>query len=178
MRIIAGRAKGIRLFSPKGLEIRPTLDRVRESLFNILSPRIEGSRFLDLFAGTGANGIEALSRGSSEAYFIDEDRQALDIVRQNLQATRLQEKAICVKGRLPEDLRMIQGAFDIIFADPPYAFAEYALLLETLLARQLVATDGILIVEHERRCILPENLGLLQRSRQQRYGDTILSFYT
>jgi 16S rRNA (guanine(966)-N(2))-methyltransferase RsmD len=177
MRIIAGRARGIHLVAPKGLEIRPTLDRVRESLFSILSPRLEGARFLDLFAGTGANGIEALSRGASAATFVDEDRRALDVVRDNLTRTRLESKAQVLKARLPQDLRLVDGLYDIIFADPPYAFADYAALIEGIAGRQLLTHDGLFILEHDRRCPVPETDAPWTRVREARYGDTVLSFY-
>jgi len=178
MRIIAGRAKGIRLLSPSGWEIRPTLDRVRESVFNILTPRLENAHFLDLFAGTGANGIEAISRGAVSAVFVDDDRRALDIVRDNLARTRLAEHGICIRGCLPSDLETVRGSFDIIFADPPYAFAEYAALLEGIREHQLLVPDGALVLEHDRHNQPPETIERWHRFRQQRYGDTIVSFYT
>jgi 16S rRNA (guanine(966)-N(2))-methyltransferase RsmD len=177
MRVIAGQARGVRLVAPKGTQIRPTLDRVRESLFNILAPRVEGARFLDLFAGTGANGIEALSRGAAEAIFVDSDAQSLQCVEENLRRTRLEAGARRLRMVLPRELAALHGPFDLIFADPPYRFPEYAELLEGVSARGLLAAGGLLVVEHERRVELPEAVGNLTRTRQARYGDTLLSFY-
>ena len=102
MRVIAGTARGMRLAAPAGLRVRPTSDRVRESLFNIIAPRIEGARFLDLFAGTGANGIEALSRGAAFCSFVDQDARSLAVVRGNLEVTRLIARAQLHRCKLPE----------------------------------------------------------------------------
>jgi len=178
MRVIAGQAKGIQLSPPpKELAIRPTLDRVREALFSILMPRLEGARFLDLFAGTGANGIEALSRGAARCTFVDSDARALKLVRGNLVRARLERGAECLKLALPKDLRALRGSFDIVFADPPYAFAEYEALLGGLQTYAVLAPEGVFILEHARRAAPPERVENLLRTRQAEYGDTVLSFY-
>lgn len=162
---------------PKGVELRPTLDRVRESLFNILGPRLDQARFLDLFAGTGANGIEALSRGAAHATFVDADKRALTAIRRNLSAVRLSSSAVCLKLRLPEGLRALEGPFDIVFADPPYDFDAHEQLIEGLATYRLVAEHGIFVLEHAQRSDSPESAGTLHRTRQSRYGNTALSFY-
>jgi len=177
MRIIAGKAKGFKLSTPKDLPIRPTSDRVREALFNILAPRIAGSRFLDLFAGTGANGIEALSRGAAQATFVDSDGRALQVVTENLDRCRLHREAVTCKGRIPDDLGLVNGPFDIVFADPPYAFEGHEGLLDALGTHRLVAHGGIVIIEHGKRATMPETPGPFQHIRRNRYGDTLLSFY-
>lgn len=177
MRVIAGSARGLRLTAPPGQDIRPTLDRVRESLFNILMPRIEGARFLDLFAGTGANGIEALSRGAQHAVFVEKDRQALVAIRNNLLQTRLAKAGEILVLDLPRQMERINGSFDIVFADPPYAFDAYPELLEGIASQGLIAENGLLVIEHARRVALDTAYGALERCRETRYGDTRLSFY-
>lgn len=178
VRIIAGIAKGRKLHGPSaGWPIRPTLDRIRESLFNILAPRLEGVRFLDCFAGTGANGIEALSRGAAQAVFVDMDARALRLAHENLEHTGLADAAMCFKLALPEALERIPGQYDIIFADPPYEFAQYEALLLGIQQHDLLKPDGLLVVEHHRRHDLPEQCGGLTRRRQNHYGETRLSFF-
>lgn len=180
VRVIAGSARGIVLNTPRGHSIRPTLDRVREALFSILMPRLPGARFLDLFAGTGANGIEALSRGASSAVFVDQDPSALDLVAENLKRTRLAEHARLVRAELPKGLGQLPALTapcDIIFADPPYRFPQFEGLLEGLREHRLLGPDGILVVEHSREVNLPEAGSGFSRSRTTTYGGTSLSFY-
>jgi len=176
MRIIAGSAKGTRLVTPKGGNIRPTLDRVREALFSILAPRLPSARFLDLFAGTGANGLEALSRGAAQTTFVDRERRALAIIEKNLQLARL-SGGLCLQLNLPQDLPRIAGRFDIVFADPPYDFPAYTELVRGVEEAKLLAKDGLLVLEHGRKSVLPEQSGELTRRRITEYGDTRLSFY-
>mgnify|MGYP002400799701 CR=1 FL=1 len=179
MRIIAGSARGIPLMPPpKDMPIRPTLDRVREALFSILAHRVDGGRFLDLFAGSGANGIEALSRGAAEAVFADADARALKLVRANLEKTRLERHGVCLRLNIPQDLRRLNGSFSIIFADPPYAFSGHAALLAGVGEHGLLAPEGILVFEHARKTVLPDAVSAFQRYRIALYGDTGLSFYS
>jgi len=181
MRVIAGTARGARLEAPKGMRVRPTLDRVRESLFNILTPRLPGCRFLDLFAGAGGNGIEALSRGAAAAVFADNDRRSLAAIERNLKHTGLAQHAEVVRCTLPGGLRSLASnaePFDVVFADPPYDFREYAALLEAVADAKLLNEGGVLVVEHERHAALPEETGGLKCSRHKSYGGTNLSFYT
>lgn len=176
MRVIGGQARGIRLRAPVDQDIRPTLDRVREALFNILAAQVPGARFLDLYAGTGANGIEGLSRGADEVVFVDSSRAALDLVRANLRATRLEGRVQSQQLSLPEGLGKLHGPFDIIYADPPYQHA-LAPLVAAVGAGGLLAPDGVFVLEHSRRTDTPEKAPGLTRYRQARYGDTVLSFY-
>ncbi|MBI2431398.1 MAG: 16S rRNA (guanine(966)-N(2))-methyltransferase RsmD [Candidatus Hydrogenedentes bacterium] len=178
MRIIAGTARGVRLASPPDQEIRPTLDRIRESLFNIIAPEVPGGRFLDLFAGTGANGLEALSRGAGEVTFVDDTSRALELVRENLRRTRLTGRVTCLQLKLPQGIRRLNGPFDIIFADPPYRYGAYLELLETIGSLKLLAPQGMTIVEHDRKSAIPPSAGTLKQFRQKRYGDTVLSFFS
>lgn len=177
MRVIGGTARGVPLIAPEGRDTRPTSDRVRESLFNILGPRVVGSQFLDLFAGTGAHGIEALSRGAARAVMVENSRAACECIVKNAQKARLWDDAALHRTALPEALARIPGPFDIVVADPPYAYADYAGLLQALIDYEVLAQHALVVIEHDRRTILPEIVGGLSRMREAKYGDTVLSFY-
>lgn len=181
MRVIAGTARGVRLEAPKGLDVRPTLDRVRESLFSIIGPRLSGARFLDLFAGTGANGVEALSRGAAQSVFVDDSPRSLQAVRANLLRTKLSERGVCTRGKLPSVLERVAGMgdpFDFILADPPYGFESFDVLLEAVGALRLLADSGLIVLEHASRSPLPSALGGFKRVRQEKYGECSLSFFS
>ncbi len=178
MRVIAGEARGVRLVSPSAdLPVRPTLDRVRESLFNILGPRLAGTRFLDLFTGTGANGIEALSRGAAEAVLVDSDAKVLSLVAENLQRTRLQARGNCMRLRLPGELARVKPPFEVVYADPPHEFQDWLGLLAAVDQCRLLAPEGRFILEHHFRTEIPEQVGALTRVRAVTYGKTTLSFF-
>ena len=185
MRVIAGTYKSRILKSLKGLALRPTSDRLRETLFNVLAPNITGSRFVDLFAGTGAVGIEALSRGASEVVFIENHAPAATLIRRNLESlgitTGMTVLAVdALRGLAMMAARKNAGAraFDHIFLDPPYAAAEdYARVLEFLGSTDLLSPGGIVIAEHRRNFDLPEEPGAIKRFRVLRQGDAALSFY-
>ncbi len=177
MRIIAGAARGRRLMVPDDWSIRPTTDRVRENLFNILAFRVEGVRFLDLFCGVGANGIEALSRGAAHATLIDASEKALRLTRRNLQHCQVAERSICLQLRLPGELPQAVVPFDIVFADPPYDFDNHQELLLTLQQRQCLAPGSVVIIETNHKRMLPETVGMLRQTRRKRYGETALTFY-
>lgn len=180
MRIVGGEKRGARLSAPKGRELRPTSDRVREALFDILASRISGARFLDLFTGTGAVGIEALSRGAHSVVLVDASAFALRYARRNLEALGLEDRATALRLRLPQDIGLIPihgGPYDIVFADPPYDFQEYAVLLDELSAHGLVAPEGLVIVEHHAKADLPAAVGGFHHIRTAQYGDTALTFY-
>lgn len=178
MRIIAGTARGRRLATPPGDRVRPTLDRVREALFNILAPDIAGAAFLDLFAGSGANGIEALSRGAAHTLFVDSHPQSLACIRKNLEDTRLIERGTVVNRRLPAEIHRIQGPYDVIFADPPHEFTDFDGLLTAIAESAVLGEGGQVIVEHGRKIALPKSVGSLNLVRQRPYGMTTLSFYS
>lgn len=181
LRVIAGTARGIRLETAEGKRVRPTLDRVREAAFSILMPRLEGCRFADLFAGSGANGIEALSRGASHCAFIDQDRHCLDIMQRNLEKTRLRPKAVCHRLTLPQGIAQLQHLeppFDVIYADPPFDFTAYETLLERLLQHSLIAAQAIVIIEHATDTPMPDRAGSLTRIRDASYGTVTLSFFS
>ena len=179
MRVITGIAKGRRLESVRGLKTRPTADRVKESLFSILGERVSKATFLDLFAGSGAVGIEALSRGAPKAIFIDNERAAVQVIRRNLERVRLADLAEVYNIDVQRATALLAKRgleFGCIFMDPPYAQGK---VLETLVAINkagLAGIDTLIIVEHCRNESVPEEVGVLRRIRVQAYGDTEISF--
>jgi len=185
MRVIAGKYRSRILKSLKGLALRPTSDRLRETLFNVLGDGVAGSRFLDLFAGTGAIGIEALSRGAAEVVFVENHAPAAALIRRNLESLEIRNgvnvlTADALRGlETPASRQKGKTArYDYIFFDPPYSAAkEYARVLEFLGSAELLARDGMVIAEHRRSFDLPEKVGALKRFRILRQGDAALSFY-
>jgi 16S rRNA (guanine(966)-N(2))-methyltransferase RsmD len=172
MRIIAGEFRSRRLKSIPGDATRPTSDRLRETLFDILQTRIEGATFLDAYAGTGAVGIEALSRGASHAYFLERNRAALDAIRENLASLHLERRATVVAG--PVLLTIGRHSADIVFLDPPYTLErEYDAVLELLSE----APPPLVIAQHTIHHKLPDERGSLHRTRLLKQGDNALSFY-
>ncbi len=173
MRVIAGEFKSRRLVSLPGLETRPTPDRLRETLFSILQSRIEGCVFVDAYAGTGAVGIEAVSRGARLAILIESNRNAVEVIRQNAESLKLGTRVRIVKGSAPACGKELESA-DIVFADPPYTRErEYENFMETLSA----VTPPLSIVQHSVRFALQEHYGPLIRTRVLKQGDNALSFY-
>src|SRR6202041_1440475 len=182
MRIIAGRYRSRSLDAPAGLATRPTSDRLRETLFNVLAPRIEGARFLDLYAGSGAVGLEALSRAAAQVDFVERAPAALAALRKNLDRLALTAGFRIHAASVGSMLRKATPgpAFDIVFLDPPYdAAEEYAGTLELLDRNHavLLAPEALVIVEHRRKQELEDRYGQLLRTRLLRQGDAALSFY-
>lgn len=187
MRIISGKYRGRRLKSPPSLQTRPTSDRLRETLFNVLAPRIEGARFLDLCAGSGAVGIEARSRGAVHATFVDQSRRMCALIEANLEELGVDdeerevvfsEASAFLRRRAKSNAGNNPSAFDIVFFDPPYA-TDYEVVLERLGDRQgaLLAEDAIVVVEHHKKRELKDEFGALHRYRSLKQGDSMLSFY-
>ena len=182
MRIVAGTLRSRQLKSLKGLALRPTSDRLRETLFNILGARVEGSRFLDLFAGSGAIGIEAISRGAVSAVFVENHSAAVRLIRANLASLRIESGARVVLAEVAAAIRTLEKlpdtAFDFIFLDPPYAEEkQYEGTLRALEKSLLAGESTIVIAEHRKTFELPAALGRLERVRILRQGDAALSFY-
>lgn len=183
MRVIAGKYRGRNLKSPPSLRTRPTSDRLRETLFNILAPRIAGARFLDLCAGSGAVGIEALSRGAAHVTFVDRSRKMYALIETNLKLLKVGSDETEVSSRealdfLKRNIRSADEPFDLIFFDPPYAI-DYGEVLNYLGANAagLLASDGAVIVEHDEKKDLAEESGSIKRYRVVKQGDSALSFY-
>ena len=177
MRVITGSARGRRLKELEGLETRPTTDRVKESMFNILQFDIEGSRVLDLFAGTGQLGIEALSRGAAAAVFVEQRRDAAALVRDNLRLTGLADRARVVNGEALSYLASAGEQFDIIFLDPPYAAGLWKPVLEAVSRFDILSDHGIIICESPQDEALPEAVGSCRVHRTYRYGRIRLTTY-
>ncbi|NUM52016.1 MAG: 16S rRNA (guanine(966)-N(2))-methyltransferase RsmD [Candidatus Hydrogenedentes bacterium] len=179
LRVIAGTARGHKLATPRSAA-RPTLDRVREAVFSILHTKLDGVRFLDLFAGSGANGIEALSRGAAYCAFVDSDAQAIDIIGKNLFHTKLTHKARSYQLTLPQSLGAIastESPFGIVYCDPPFAGTGYAQLILQIVENQLLMPDGLLLIEHESHLQLPPSIGTLTRQRISQYGRVGITFF-
>jgi len=179
MRVIAGVAKGHPLKAPKGRGTRPTSDRVREALFNVLAARVPEARVLDGFAGTGALGIEALSRGAGSAVFVEQDGGVAEVLRDNLRRTGLETLArVLVQDVSRTGPLTPLGPFNLLFLDPPYERGWVQRMLEAVGPANLLAADGLLMIEHSRREPAPERVGELERLRQLTYGDTVISIYS
>jgi 16S rRNA (guanine966-N2)-methyltransferase len=198
MRIIAGRFRGRQLRAPAGQRVRPTSDSLRETLFNVLGDAVEGARVLDAFAGTGALGLEALSRGAREATFVERDPAALRALQRNIDACGVEDACVIIRGDFPIALRRRRAregvrsrrdrsaemspapddrgyAFDLILLDPPYEIADVVDVVAG--AAPLVAPHGRVVLEHSRRRPSPEAAGLLRRTRVLTAGDSALSWY-
>lgn len=186
MRVIAGTYRSRILKSLKGLALRPTSDRLRETLFNVLGDAVDGARFLDVFAGTGAVGIEAISRGAAEVVFIENHAPAAVLIRRNLQSlgirsgtTVLAVDALRGLEKLAVRSDPAKPGFHFIFVDPPYAAAdEYEQVLYHLGSSPLLELGTKVIVEHRRKFELPEAVGRLTRTRILQQGDASLSFFS
>lgn len=180
MRVVGGRKKGRRLASFKGRSIRPTSDKVREAVFNILPRDFPFRKVLDLFAGTGAMGIEALSRGADCAVFVDDDAASIGIIRKNVEACGLGPAARVVKKDALDAVRFLSKKgekFDLIFIDPPYESALVEKTLRAVDTEGILDADGFLVVETSKRA--PVNIGLsrLERVDERSYGDTLVYFF-
>lgn len=177
MRVIAGELKGRRLKAPAWEGLRPTSDKLRETLFNILSPRIQGARVLDAFAGTGAVGIEALSRGAAAVTFIDSDRRAVALVRENLELCGIADRHIVQAGDVASVVRQMQAdaLFDVIVLDPPYDMTNMTGTLEAVALH--LAPEGVIVLERATRRE-PDIPAGLARARDVKSGDSSLTFLT
>jgi 16S rRNA (guanine(966)-N(2))-methyltransferase RsmD len=172
MRIIAGHFKGRRLLGPTGDGVRPTSDSLRETLFNVLGPTLEGARVLDGFAGTGALGLEALSRGAARVTFVEHDRRVLDVLAKNVRACGAEDACAIIRD---DFVRGRWGIFDLVLLDPPYETGDLAAVV--IAGAGCVATAGRLVLEHSRRRASPESAATLRRARVLTAGDSALSFY-
>ncbi len=179
MRIISGEAKGRTLKMPRSDLVRPTADRVRETIFNILGQRLSGELVLDLYAGAGGLGLEALSRGAGHATFVENAREVMPTLAENVRHLGFASRAMTLLRPVERALVQLSGGtpYDLVFADPPYAQRALSMVLEGLDAHGLVAPGGTVVLEHDKRELLPERVGALARTDARQFGDTTVSFY-
>lgn len=181
MRVISGEAKGRPLKAVPGQTTRPTTDKVKEALFSMIGPYFDGEQALDLFAGTGGLGIEALSRGAGRCVFVDANPKSVEVVKRNLEATRCLERAEVYRNDARKAIKLLEKRgirFDLIFLDPPYAMRDCDDLLNDMAARGLVADGAIAVVEHASEFEYGERIGEFVRRRHATYGETALSIYS
>ena len=180
MRVVGGKFKGRGLFVPRGQNIRPTADMVREAVFNIIGPELDGIRVLDLFAGTGALGLEAMSRGAREAVFVDNHKNSLAALKQNIEILGLTGSCRVHKIDLDKSLGRLRKEtepFELIFIDPPYAGNLIEKILDRLSGSRLAAPGSLAVAEHDSKQDLTESRERWKLSRRRRYGQTMISFY-
>ncbi|MBR4290322.1 MAG: 16S rRNA (guanine(966)-N(2))-methyltransferase RsmD [Oscillospiraceae bacterium] len=177
MRVITGKARGIQLKTPEGMQTRPTADRVKEALFSIIHFDVPGAKVLDMFGGTGQLGIEALSRGADSAVFVDSREDACKIIRENLRRTKLEAQASVVRSDYLDFLKRCRQEFDIILLDPPYAEVFLENALECITEIDILQTGGIIIAERPLGKELPFEFEGFTRSKDYKYGNTLLTLY-
>lgn len=178
MRVISGKYRGKKLFATDDVTIRPTLDRVKETLFNIIQFDVRSAKVLDLFAGSGALGIECISRGASEVVFVDNDTKSLSVLKKNLDLLK-DEPYIVYENDYLYALKMLQGKkFDIIFVDPPYDKGLYVSALTKISELKLLSENGKIICEHKKELTLPDEIQRLVKQREKDIGSVSLCFYT
>jgi 16S rRNA (guanine(966)-N(2))-methyltransferase RsmD len=177
MRVITGKARGVVLKTPEGMQTRPTTDRVKEALFSIIQFDIPGCRVLDLFGGTGQLGIEALSRGAKSATFVDASDAACRLIRENLKRTKFENKAKVVRSDYLEYLRRCHETFDMIFLDPPYAEVFLENSLNCITEIDILQTNGIIVTERPLEKDLPWEFPGYTRSKDYKYGKTLITLY-
>ena len=175
MRVIAGSRRSLPLKSVPGSDTRPTTDRIKETLFNMLQPQIEGVRFLDLFAGSGQMAIEALSRGARRATLVDADQRAITCIRQNVKSCGFADQATVLKSDAVSFLQRTTELFDIAFLDPPYRHEILQQILPILAEK--MQKNGIIVCEHEPECKLPETILEYHLQKQKKYGKIMISVF-
>ncbi len=177
MRIITGDYRGRKLETPIGTDVRPTTDKVKEAVFNILMNDIWDSICVDLFAGTGNLGLEALSRGAKKCYFCDNSRESLNLIKTNIEKCGARDQSVVLAGDYTKALTRIKEQVDIFFLDPPYQAGLYEKCLEMIDSLDLLTEEGIIIAEHGVRDQVPEQIGRLTKVKERKYGKTLVSIY-
>lgn len=177
MRVIAGRYRSRRLRAPTWAGLRPTSDRVKETLFNLLAERVAGARVLDGFAGSGALGIEALSRGAQHVVFVEADRRAADLIARNLADLAIEDGYVMMRASLGEALQRlpVTQRFELVLLDPPYEHADLESILSSVAGRMV--PEGVIVLEHARRRAAPERAGPAKRMREIVVGHSALTLY-
>ncbi|MDL2206371.1 16S rRNA (guanine(966)-N(2))-methyltransferase RsmD [Eubacteriales bacterium OttesenSCG-928-N13] len=176
LRIVGGEARGRKLITPDGLDTRPTADRVRESIFNILRMHVPDARVLDLFAGSGAMSLEALSRGAQHAVLVEHARRTADVIARNIETMRMQDRTQLIQADYLASMDRIRGSFDLVFLDPPYRMQDaYAKAALALMERALLAEDAVLVMEHGAKMPLqlPDAFEIYD---ERRYGECAVAF--
>lgn len=177
MRIIAGDYKGRRLFTPDDYKIRPTSDKVKEAMFSILGEKVIGAYVCDLFSGTGNLGLEALSRGADYCYFGDNSGKSIKLITENVEMCRAEEYADIVQGDYKKVLATIRDSIDIFLLDPPYDRNLWEKAISEIMEYSLLAPDGVIVCEHRKENILPEEIGGVKKIKERSYGKVVLSIY-
>lgn len=184
MRIIGGEFRGRRLQTPKGRNIRPTSDRVREAVFNVIAACIAEAGVLDLFAGTGALGLEALSRGAARATFVDNHIEAIRLIEQNIRLCGVKDRTVVMRRAILPSLAILAAqptnvaGFHLVFLDPPYGQDQVPTVLERLTALRLVSPTAVAVAEHHRNDAIPDRCGSWHKTKERRYGDTLISYFS
>ncbi|UNC92765.1 16S rRNA (guanine(966)-N(2))-methyltransferase RsmD [Candidatus Contubernalis alkaliaceticus] len=180
MRVNTGSAKGKKLKTIPGIEVRPTSDKVKGAIFNTIGQDLTDCNFLDLFSGTGGMGIEALSRGADLCVFIEKKLECVKIIYENLNITGLAQRAVVIKTDIFRGLAKLSRenmCFDFVFLDPPYFKSFYVPVLEVISEGELLKRNGSLIVEHSKQIIMPEKVFRLEQGKIKKYGDTMITYY-
>ena len=178
MRIIAGTARGRTIIAPKGQNTRPTQDYVRESLFNIIQRDVPEANVLDLFAGSGALALEALSRGARRAVMADQSRQAIECIRRNTETLGFSQQTLIAQGDWKSVVQRIENeTFDLVFLDPPYQLSKYGEITDRLQNRQLLARDALIIIEHRKDVDIALSTDFVCGGFRTYGGDTVIHFY-
>ncbi|TNJ64242.1 16S rRNA (guanine(966)-N(2))-methyltransferase RsmD [Paenibacillus hemerocallicola] len=180
MRVISGSAKGRPLKAVPGMGTRPTTDKVKEAIFSMIGPYFHGGIVLDLYAGTGGLGIEALSRGMDKAVFVDADKKSIEVVHANLQAARLEEKAEVYRNDALRALKALgkrEARFHLVFLDPPYKVTAIVQLIQTMLEQEMLESAATIVVEHDSANVFDDQIGDAVRIKHTEYGETAVSIY-
>lgn len=175
MRVITGTARGRKLRTLEGNDVRPTIDSVKEGMFSAIQFEIEGRTALDLFAGSGQLGIEALSRGAAKAYFVDASMDSIKVVKDNLKSTELEENAKVVNMPFTSFLRSTKETFDLAFLDPPFGYKIIQKALPVLIEK--MSDNGVIICEHEKECVLPKKEGRFEIAKEYPHGKITVTIY-
>lgn len=177
MRVITGKARGVQLKTPEGMQTRPTADRVKEALFSIINFDIPGAKVLDLFGGTGQLGIEALSRGAASAVFVDAREDSCKLIRENLKRTKLEQDAKVIRSDYLDYLNRCREQYNIIFLDPPYAEVFLENAIKKITEIDILQSDGIIVAERPLGKELPWEFEGFTRSKDYKYGKVLLTIY-
>jgi 16S rRNA (guanine966-N2)-methyltransferase len=177
LRIISGGLKGRRLITPKDNKIRPTTDKVKESIFSMLMPYIEDAVVIDLFAGTGNLGLEAISRGARYCYFGDKARESLLLIKENIKYCEVEKQATIISGEFERILERVHEKVDIIFLDPPYKDGLIKNCLIKIEELELLSDDGVIVIEHGKREELDDDIGKFSKIKEKKYGTIVVSIY-